>query len=137
MQNKNNVQKKNSGKFNKFKPKFNKPSKKKHSLEDDEIKGIQEKYQNIPVPSEIKSFYDFPLSRNTLRGLKQNKFKVPTDIQKQAIGPALLGKDVLGAAQTGSGKTLGKINFIKFQFFISSIYYIQFLTCFSFSYTDS
>lgn len=119
MQNKNNVQKKNSGKFNKFKPKFNKPTKKKHFLEDDEIKEIQEKYLNIPESSEIKSFYDFPLSRNTLRGLKQNKFKVPTDIQKQSIGPALLGKDVLGAAQTGSGKTLGELNFMKIEFLFS------------------
>lgn len=104
MQNKNNV-KKNSGKFGKPKPKYQKS---KAVLEDDEIKKIQESYQNIPKSSEIKTFYDFPLSRNTLRGLKENKFKIPTEIQKQAIGAALLGKDVLGAAQTGSGKTLGE-----------------------------
>lgn len=104
MQHKNNV-KKNSGKFNKSKPKF---MKNKATLEDEEIKKLQEKYQEIPAASEIKTFYDFPLSRNTLRGLKENKFKTPTDIQKQSIGPALLGKDVLGASHTGSGKTLGE-----------------------------
>ncbi|MCZ2496718.1 DEAD/DEAH box helicase [Xylophilus sp. Kf1] len=32
-------------------------------------------------------------------------FTVPTPIQAQAIGPALAGSDVLGSAQTGSGKT--------------------------------
>ena len=34
------------------------------------------------------------------------EFKIPTPIQAQAIPPALLGKDVLGTAQTGTGKTL-------------------------------
>ena len=34
------------------------------------------------------------------------QFKIPTPIQAQAIPPALLGKDVLGTAQTGTGKTL-------------------------------
>ncbi len=33
------------------------------------------------------------------------KFTTPTPIQAQAIPPALLGKDVLGSAQTGTGKT--------------------------------
>ena len=33
-------------------------------------------------------------------------FKIPTPIQAQAIPPALLGKDILGTAQTGTGKTL-------------------------------
>jgi len=32
-------------------------------------------------------------------------FKHPTDIQKEAIPPALEGKDIIGLAQTGSGKT--------------------------------
>jgi superfamily II DNA/RNA helicase len=34
------------------------------------------------------------------------QFKIPTPIQAQAIPPALLGKDILGTAQTGTGKTL-------------------------------
>jgi ATP-dependent RNA helicase DDX10/DBP4 len=42
----------------------------------------------------------------TLRGLKDSKYFVPTEIQKQSIGFALQGKDILGAAKTGSGKTL-------------------------------
>ena len=33
-------------------------------------------------------------------------FKIPTPIQAQAIPPALIGKDILGTAQTGTGKTL-------------------------------
>lgn len=38
--------------------------------------------------------------------LERQKFSVPTPIQYQAIPPALEGKDVLGIAQTGTGKTL-------------------------------
>ena len=95
-------------KFGNNKPKEGKPKVKKRLLEDEEIKNIQESYEKLPDFREIKSFNDFPLSRKTRKGLLANKFRVPTEIQKQSIGLALQGKDILGAAQTGSGKTLGK-----------------------------
>jgi ATP-dependent RNA helicase RhlE len=38
--------------------------------------------------------------------LSQNNFTTPTPIQHQAIPPALEGKDLVGIAQTGTGKTL-------------------------------
>ena len=38
--------------------------------------------------------------------LEKMKFKVPTPIQSMAIPVALEGNDVLGTAQTGTGKTL-------------------------------
>ncbi len=41
-----------------------------------------------------------------LRILGQNNFTEPTPIQHQAIKPAIEGKDVVGIAQTGTGKTL-------------------------------
>lgn len=100
--------KKKFGKFVKGKAKDGKPKVKKRVLEDDEIKNLQENYEKIPDFREIKTFDDFPLSRKTRKGLKANKFRVPTEIQKQSIGLALQGKDILGAAQTGSGKTLGE-----------------------------
>ena len=40
-----------------------------------------------------------------LRALRDLKFTEPTPIQAQAIPPALEGRDVLGGAQTGSGKS--------------------------------
>lgn len=101
--------KKFSKKINKFNPKKrfkHKPKVKQHVREDDEIKNLQEGYENIKNCKEIQSFEDFPLSRKTLKGLKENYFKTPTEIQKQAIGPGLKGCDILGASQTGSGKTL-------------------------------
>ncbi|XP_038214026.1 probable ATP-dependent RNA helicase DDX10 [Zerene cesonia] len=82
-----------------------KPRKKRSVEEDAAIQYLQGQYDKI-VPEEIKTFKDFPLSQKTLKGLKENNFSIPTDIQRQAIGYALQGKDILGAAKTGSGKTL-------------------------------
>lgn len=77
--------------------------------EDAEIKELQSKYSTINVKS-ISKFSDFPLSRKTIRGLQECKYVKPTAIQQQSIGYALQGKDVLGAAITGSGKTLGSFS---------------------------
>ena len=41
-----------------------------------------------------------------LQILQQNKFTTPTPIQHQSIAPAIEGKDIIGIAQTGTGKTL-------------------------------
>jgi ATP-dependent RNA helicase RhlE len=40
-----------------------------------------------------------------LRAVKEAGYETPTPIQEQAIGPVLAGKDLLGCAQTGTGKT--------------------------------
>ena len=40
-----------------------------------------------------------------LDGLAQLDFKKPTPIQEKAIPIAISGKDILGSAQTGTGKT--------------------------------
>lgn len=54
----------------------------------------------------FRQFTEFPLSRRTQQGLLASGFKRPTDIQKEALSRCLEGKDVLGAAKTGSGKTI-------------------------------
>lgn len=51
------------------------------------------------------SFQDFNLSRPILRGLASVGFTNPTPIQRKTIPVALLGKDIVGSAVTGSGKT--------------------------------
>lgn len=51
------------------------------------------------------SFQDFNLSRPILRGLAAVGFTTPTPIQRKTIPVALLGKDIVGGAVTGSGKT--------------------------------
>ncbi|XP_039288081.1 probable ATP-dependent RNA helicase DDX10 [Nilaparvata lugens] len=78
--------------------------KKKESI-DEIIQRLNSSYNDI-VPENISSFNDFPLSFNTQKGLRENDYTTPTEIQKQSIGYALQGNDILGAAKTGSGKTL-------------------------------
>ncbi|CAG8951070.1 hypothetical protein HYFRA_00006468 [Hymenoscyphus fraxineus] len=51
------------------------------------------------------SFQAMSLSRPILRGLAAVGFTQPTPIQAKTIPVALLGKDVVGGAVTGSGKT--------------------------------
>ena len=50
-------------------------------------------------------FHTLGLSEALLRDLTAAGFTAPTPIQAQAIPPALAGRDVIGCAQTGTGKT--------------------------------
>ena len=52
------------------------------------------------------SFETLSIDPRYLKALKAQKIVKPTPIQLQAIPPALEGRDVLGIAQTGTGKTL-------------------------------
>ncbi len=50
-------------------------------------------------------FADLGLSPDTLRAVADAGYLTPTPIQAQAIPVVLMGRDVLGVAQTGTGKT--------------------------------
>ena len=54
---------------------------------------------------QIQSFKDFPLTGEILRSIEELGFESLFPIQAQAIMPLLEGKDVIGQAQTGTGKT--------------------------------
>ncbi len=51
------------------------------------------------------NFRDLGLTTPILKALTQEGYTDPTPIQRKAIPPALAGRDVLGCAQTGTGKT--------------------------------
>jgi ATP-dependent RNA helicase RhlE len=51
------------------------------------------------------SFQSLNLPEPLLRALKDAGYETPTPIQAQAIPPALEGRDLIGRAQTGTGKT--------------------------------
>ncbi|MBY4948753.1 DEAD/DEAH box helicase [Cupriavidus respiraculi] len=53
------------------------------------------------------TFDSFGLDARIQRALAEQGYTKPTPIQAQAIPVVLLGKDVMGAAQTGTGKTAG------------------------------
>ncbi|MEM9071023.1 MAG: DEAD/DEAH box helicase [Myxococcota bacterium] len=53
----------------------------------------------------MTNFEDLGLAKPVLRAVRDAGYKTPTPIQAAAIAPALKGRDVLGCAQTGTGKT--------------------------------
>jgi ATP-dependent RNA helicase RhlE len=53
----------------------------------------------------LTDFRDLKLSEKSLQALARAGFEQPTPIQAQAIPPALAGRDVIGTAATGTGKT--------------------------------
>lgn len=58
------------------------------------------------IPPPLKSFKDMKLHEGILEGLKQKHINKPTPIQVQGIPTVLSGRDMIGIAFTGSGKTL-------------------------------
>ena len=59
------------------------------------------------MPDPTSPFGQLGLSATLLLALENLSYTQPTPIQQQAIPAVLFGKDVLGIADTGSGKTLG------------------------------
>ena len=53
------------------------------------------------------TFDQLGLSAEILRAIHDQGYTEPTPIQAQAIPPILDGKDIMGGAQTGTGKTAG------------------------------
>ncbi|MDG4649288.1 DEAD/DEAH box helicase [Roseibacterium sp. SDUM158017] len=53
----------------------------------------------------MTSFSDLNLNPKVLKAVAEAGYETPTPIQEGAIPPALEGRDVLGIAQTGTGKT--------------------------------
>lgn len=53
------------------------------------------------------SFESLGLRAELLRAVSENGYTVPTPIQQQAIPAILEGRDLMGGAQTGTGKTAG------------------------------
>ena len=53
----------------------------------------------------VTTFAELGLTESTLEALRHLGYTTPTPIQEQAIPPLLEGRDVIGQAQTGTGKT--------------------------------
>ena len=54
---------------------------------------------------EINSWEDLDLGEDILRGIYSYGFEKPSPIQKKAIKPISLGRDIVAQAQSGTGKT--------------------------------
>jgi len=58
------------------------------------------------VPDPVQSFDEAPFSKRVRQSLKDAGFAAPSAIQSQAWPVAVQGKDFIGVAKAGSGKTL-------------------------------
>lgn len=67
-------------------------------------KGINVEGENVPYL--IESFAEMKFPHSILSAMKSKDIVVPTVIQMQGIPVALSGRDMIGIASTGSGKTL-------------------------------
>jgi ATP-dependent RNA helicase DDX42 len=56
-------------------------------------------------PRPVSSFAHFGFDDSLIKVIRKSEYTQPTPIQAQAIPAALSGRDVLGIAKTGSGKT--------------------------------
>jgi ATP-dependent RNA helicase RhlE len=61
--------------------------------------------QILKKKEKIMSFEKFELNAKIFAGVQAYGYKAPTPIQLQAIPPIMAGRDVMGLAQTGTGKT--------------------------------
>jgi superfamily II DNA/RNA helicase len=69
--------------------------------------GGQANQPDIPetLPLTETTFADFGLAENILKAVLESGYTTPTPIQREAIPHILMGGDVTGIAQTGTGKT--------------------------------
>src|SRR5881275_274081 len=59
----------------------------------------------MAVSDSVPSFSELGLAEPILRALEAEGYSTPTPIQAKAIPPVMERRDVLGSAQTGTGKT--------------------------------
>ncbi|XP_061607583.1 probable ATP-dependent RNA helicase DDX46 isoform X1 [Phyllopteryx taeniolatus] len=69
-----------------------------------ELEGITVKGKGCPKP--IKTWVQCGVSMKILNALKKQSYEKPTPIQAQAIPAIMTGRDLIGIAKTGSGKTI-------------------------------
>ena len=77
-----------------------------------DFKNLENKKEIESQPLEVSKgndsengFLDFGFNQSILNSLRNKGYKNPTPIQKAAIPELMLGRDLLGQAQTGTGKT--------------------------------
>jgi len=90
-----------------------KPSERVSKFTEEQIKEVRTR-MNVTVdfedgeplaPPPIETFEDMNLHEDIIQDIRYHDYEKPTPIQTQGIPVALSGRDILGCAQTGSGKT--------------------------------
>ncbi|KAH6811215.1 P-loop containing nucleoside triphosphate hydrolases superfamily protein [Perilla frutescens var. frutescens] len=69
------------------------------------MKSLAIRVSGFDVPRAIRSFEDCGFSADLMKAIAKQAYEKPTPIQCQALPIVLSGRDVIGIAKTGSGKT--------------------------------
>ncbi len=98
-------------KYEPFNKAFYVPSAETNALDDDdvdlmrmELDGIKIRGQNCPKP--VKNWGAFGLPAGCYDVIRRLGYSAPTPIQAQAVPAIMSGRDIIGVAKTGSGKTI-------------------------------
>ena len=75
--------------------------------DDERAYDLEDAAPELPAEPPRALFSDLGLSEPVLQAIEEMGYRHPTPIQEQAIPYVLMGRDVLGTAQTGTGKTAG------------------------------
>lgn len=81
------------------------------AMEEEEIVALREELDGIKIrgkrcPRPIQKWTQCGLDQRVLEGIKRAGYERPTPIQAQAIPAIMSGRDLIGIAKTGSGKTV-------------------------------
>lgn len=94
-----------------------------------------EKYDDIEVkvsgknpPKSINSFNEAGLCSTLINLINKCQYHKPTPIQKHCIPIIMSGRDLMGCAQTGSGKTVG----LPYKFICVEIHHNYVIKCFKY-----
>ena len=71
----------------------------------DQILHDHNSYETSAGVRVVSSFDDMGLKEELVRGIYAYNFEKPSAIQQRAIGPIIVGRDVIAQAQSGTGKT--------------------------------
>ncbi len=97
------------GNYRSSKPGFPRKNRKQINIEADLIRSIEYSKQNIQTNEVVyvakNTFEDFKLNYQLLKNIKTKGYVTPSQIQDTAIPSVMLGKDLIGIANTGTGKT--------------------------------
>lgn len=80
-------------------------------MSNEEVRAYRKSMDNMKIrglkcPRPIKNWYQCGLTSKILEVIAEQKYERPTSIQAQAIPVIMSGRDLIGIAKTGSGKTM-------------------------------
>lgn len=85
-------------------PRYPRPADGQHNLSSDTTEHSETEL-DANAPAAPEGFTELGLSADVVKAVLEKGYTKPTPIQEQAIPYVLMGRDVMGCAQTGTGKT--------------------------------